>query len=385
MIKITHRFGIGSAFGFTLAAALLVAVLAAPAVSAGVAQIQERGTFLGPKERETLSSWTGRWLEGPIQYIATEEEQDIYNSLESTTQRLQFIRMFWERRDPSPRGPENEYLEEFVRRAVYAEEEFGDGQFGDGRNPGWATPFGQVVLVLGPPVRTEREPGLPRTVSQRPAILWGYDARIPEWPTNEKLLFVFQRGRWKLYPPSNFDEPTPSASSRARDLERTGMLPDIPNDFVRATDALVQQSLLQSVRYDDVINNIEAEVIFPDADIPFAWEASFEPGTGGEVQITVTLTWRMEALVFHTVEQQAQTEMVLYAVLMDDDAPVAENSEHINVTVPAADLASRKDEFVERSITLSARPGSYSLTLSLDDQLLGFRTVYRNDLVVPER
>ena len=122
-----------------------------------------------------------------------------------------------------------------------------------------------------------------------------------------------------------------------------------------------------------------------DADIPFAWEASFEPGTGGEVEITVTLTWRMEALVFHTVEQQAQTEMVLYAVLMDDDAPVAENSEHINVTVPAADLASRKDEFVERSITLSARPGSYSLTLSLDDQLLGFRTVYRNDLVVPER
>ena len=384
MIKITHRFGIGSTFGLALAATLVAAALAAPAAFAGVAQIQERGTLLGPNERETLTSWTGRWLEGPVQYIATEEEQDIYNSLESTTQRLQFIRMFWERRDPSPRGPENEYLEEFVRRAAYAEEEFGDGQFGDGKNPGWATPFGQVVLVLGPPARTEREPGLPRSVSQRPAILWGYDTRIPEWPTNEKLLFVFQRGRWKLYPPSNFDEPA-SASSRARDLERVGMLPDIPNDFIFTTETLVRQSLLQPVRYNDVINNIEADVIFPDADIPFAWEASFAPGMGGEVEITVTLTWRMEALVFHTVEQQAQTEMVLYVVLMDDDTPVAENSEHISVAVPAADLASRQDELVERTITLSAPPGSYSLMLSLDDQLLGFRTVYRNDLVVPQR
>ena len=44
-----------------------------------------------------------------------------------------------------------------------------------------------------------------------------------------------------------------------------------------------------------------------------------------------------------------------------------------------------QDELVERTIMLSAPPGSYSLMLSLDDQLLGFRTVYRNDLVVPQR
>ncbi len=384
MNKITHRVGIGSALVFALATTFVAAALVTPAASAGVTQIQERGTLIGPNEGETLASWTGRWLDGPVRYITTDEEQDIYGALASTTQRLQFIRMFWERRDPSPRGPENEYLEEFVRRVVYAEEEFGDGQFGDGNNPGWATPFGQVVLVLGPPIRTERELGLPSFISQRPAILWGYDTRIPQWPVNEKLMFVFQRGRWKLYPPSNFNEP-PGAASDARDMERVGTLADIPNDFLRAAGAVVQRSLIQSVRYNDVINNIDADVIFPDADIPFAWEASFEPGTGDEVEITVTLTWRMEALVFHTVEQQAQTEMVLYAVLMDDDVPVAENSEHINVTVPAADLASRHDELVDRTITLSARPGSYSLMLSLDDQLLGFRTVYRNDLVVPGR
>ena len=71
MIKITHRFGIGSTFGLALAATLVAAALVAPAAIAGVAQIQERGTLLGPNERETLTSWTGRWLEGPVQYIAT--------------------------------------------------------------------------------------------------------------------------------------------------------------------------------------------------------------------------------------------------------------------------------------------------------------------------
>ncbi len=371
-----------------LVAAIALALLAplAWAGSSGAIQVETiRTSYLGPDEGETLTSWTLRWFDGPVQYIATEEEAAIYRGLESTTQRLQFIRLFWERRDPTGRDEENAFVDEFVRRVEYANEEFGEGLLSQGGVPGWQTAFGRVVLIVGPPQRTERQLGFPSSVSQRPVILWGYDARFPEWPTNEMLMFVFQRGRWRLAPPSNFSEPR-SASRAGRELERFSLLAEIPNDFIRVTQALNERSLVRTVNYNNVIEAVQADVAFPDADIPFAWTTAFAPGAGDEVVVTLTLSWRMESLVFHVVEEDFETRMVIQVVLFDDDdEPVAETSDQINFTVPVADLPARGDEIVERALSLLVEPGTYRLRIALDDQLLGYRSVYSEDLVVPGR
>jgi hypothetical protein len=281
---------------------------------------------------------------------------------------------------------ENEYLEEFVRRVEYANEEFSDGPLSAGGLPGWRTAFGRVALVLGPPDRTRRELGFPQSVSQRPVILWGYDRRLPPpWPNNEMLMFVFQRGRWRLAPPSTLTEPA-SAESAARELERSTPFAEIPNDFLRVGQTLVDESLIQPVNYNNVIEAVEAEVAFPEADIPFAWEASFAPGSGDQVEVALTLSWRMESLIFHVVEGHYQTEMVVWVLLTDDDGEaVAEATERVEVTVPVEDLAARNDEVVERTVTLEAPPGTFRMRLSLDDYLLGYRSVYTEDLVVPSR
>ena len=118
------------------------------AYAAAQPSTQQRSGLLGPEEGETLTSWTERWLEGPVQFVASEEEKEFYESLKSVPERLQFIRLFWESRDPTPRGPENEFLVDFEQRVAYANENFGNGK------PGWDTAFGQVVLVLGAPDRT---------------------------------------------------------------------------------------------------------------------------------------------------------------------------------------------------------------------------------------
>lgn len=366
----------------------LVLAAALVGVASGVVLAQEaiRTSYLGPEEGETLTSWTERWLDGPVQYIATEEEIGLYRSLDSTNQRLQFIRMFWERRDPTARDTENAYVDEFVRRVEYAEEEFSDGPLSGGGLPGWETAFGQVALILGPPDRTRRELGFPTAVSQRPVILWGYDRRLPSpWPSNEMLMFVFQRGRWRLAPPSTLTDP-PSADSAARNLERATSFAEIPNDFRRVAQSLVDESLIQTVNYNNAIEAVAADVAFPEAEIPFTWESSFAPGEGDQVEITLTLSWRMESLVFHVVETDYETEMVVYALLSNDDGePVAETDERVDVTIPVAELASRNDEIVQRTLTMSAEPGTYTLRLSLDDYLLGYRSVYSEQLVVPER
>jgi GWxTD domain-containing protein len=373
-------------WSLVLVVAAVLAAPLAPAAARSASPMQERTSYLGPEEGETLTSWTERWLDGPVQYIATEQERADYGSLESTTQRLQFIRLFWERRDPTFRGPDNEFLSEYIRRVEYANEEFGEGPLSAGGLPGWQTAFGRVTLILGPPARTRRELGFPSSVSQRPVMLWGYDERLPPpWPNNEMLMFVFQRGRWRLAPPSSLTDP-PSAARAGRELERVTSFAEIPNDFVRVATTLVEQSLVQTVNYNNVIEAIGAEVIFPDAEIPFAWEAAFAPGSGDQVAVSLELSWRVESLVFHVVEEDFATEMVVTAVLMNDDGePVAETSERVNITVPVDELEARNDETVRRTLTLSVRPGTYRLRLSLDDHLLGYRSVYSEDLIVPSR
>jgi hypothetical protein len=197
------------------------------------------------------------------------------------------------------------------------------------------------------------------------------------------LMFVFQRGRWRLAPPSNFGEPS-SVSSTVRDMERFNMLREIPNDFLRLTQAMNEESLVRTVNYNDVINAIEANVAFPDADIPFAWTTEFSSGSGDEVEVTLNLSWRMESLVFHVFEDNFETRMVIQAVLFNDESePVAETSGQVNFAVPIDELASRRDEIVERALSLLVKPGVYQLRVVLDDHLLGYRSVYSEALTVP--
>ena len=370
-----------------LAAVVAVAMLSPIGLAApsGAAQVETiRTSYLGPEEGETLTSWTERWLDGPVQYIATEEEIRVYGDLDSTVQRLQFIRLFWERRDPTGRDDENVFMDEFVRRVEYANEEFGEGQFASGGRPGWQTAFGRVTLILGAPQFTQRETNLPSALTQRPAVLWRYDERLPEWPTNEMLMFVFQRGRWRLSPPSNFGEPA-SATTAGRNMERFPQLDEIPNDFIRVSQAINERSLERTVNYNNVVNAVEADVAFSDAEIPFAWTTEFTPGEGDDVEVTLNLVWRMQSLVFHIVDNDFETRMVIQVVVFDDDEPIAEATDQVNFTVPVAELAARADEIVERALSLSVEPGTYELRVALDDHLLGYRSVYSEELVVPRR
>lgn len=352
-------------------------ILGPVADAAAAAASPGQNEFLRPAEGETLADWTARWMEGPVQYIATEEERELWESLESTQERLQFIRLFWERRDPRVRGRDNEFLQEFERRVAYAEEEFGSGD-----RPGWQTLFGRVVLVLGVPSRTRREIGLPASVSDRPPILWTYDQRIPEWPPNEDLMFVFQRGRWRLMPPSPLGDS--GVDQARRELERSTPIAELPEDFERATDETIEQTLLQPVDYREAIRQVEATVVFPDAEIPFGWDASFGPVSGDRRQVTLELTWRTESLIFHVVDEEFQTDMEVRATLSGEDGePVAEGNEIFNVTVPMDELESRAGELVERTLSFQAPPGDWQLEIVLEDRLLGYRTVYRDTLEVP--
>ncbi len=329
----------------------------------------------GPAAGESIVDWTARWFEGPVSLIATGEEGEMFNALATTQERLQFIRLFWERRDPLLRGPRNEYLDEFERRLAYAMENFESRS-----EPAWETAFGQMVMHFGLPDRTRREGSYPDGLSSRPPILWSYDEQHPGLEPNEMLLFVYRAGRWKLMPQQPIG--VSGIPVQARLAEARSLLPGIPAGYQQAIELAIDRSLVNPVNYQAAISDVRTAVLLPDAQIPFGWSTRQAAAAGGKVGIEIELTFRLDSLVFHLVEGAFTTDMVIDAQLLSGDEPLALASERVVITVPEAEMEGRRQEVVQRTINMQAAPGEYTLELMLLDQLLGYRTVYREDLQV---
>ena len=86
-----------------------------------------------------------KWLEEEVPYIITNEERAAFKKLTTDDEREQFIEAFWERRNPNPGSPENEFKEEYYRRIAYANEHYASGI------PGWRTDRGRIYIMYGPP------------------------------------------------------------------------------------------------------------------------------------------------------------------------------------------------------------------------------------------
>jgi len=138
------------------------------------------GGLAAPLADQSVSEWTADWMEGPVSSIATSEEFDKYTRLDSDVERAEFIRLFWERRDPEPEESYNESLEEFDRRLAVA-----NAMFSTEKRPGWRSVFGRTLLTLGFPtvVRVGDEEG-PRAMTTEVTeaksgdrVFWQYGLR----------------------------------------------------------------------------------------------------------------------------------------------------------------------------------------------------------------
>jgi len=93
--------------------------------------------------------------------IMTDEEGKVWKSLPDDASREEFIKEFWEIRDPDPGTEENEAKREFEERIRYANMWFGtfnprrgfpsQGEDEEKARIGWNEERGRVYLVMGPP------------------------------------------------------------------------------------------------------------------------------------------------------------------------------------------------------------------------------------------
>lgn len=96
----------------------------------------------------------GRWADGPVKWIMTDEEAAAWRALTSGAERAEFVERFWEARNPKPGSEDNPARTEFDRRIAFADAYF---QL-DEEKRGSLTDPGMVFVLLGPPTRTGRKP-----------------------------------------------------------------------------------------------------------------------------------------------------------------------------------------------------------------------------------
>jgi len=102
--------------------------------------------------RQELKGTYKTWLNDEVPYIISDEERKSFMSLSNDEERDAFIESFWQRRNPNPDSPENEFREEHYRRIAYANEHFAAGK------PGWKTDRGHIYIAFGPPDDIDSHP-----------------------------------------------------------------------------------------------------------------------------------------------------------------------------------------------------------------------------------
>ena len=176
--------------GFMAAVAIGVCAAIAPA-AAGQEELS-RGEKI-----ERLREDHREWIEQEVVYIITEREEDVFLSLETLEERNRFIEVFWEKRDPHPATPENEFRDEHYRRIEYANQYLGRDTFRDG----WRTDRGRYYIILGEPRERHSFDGYNEVVSSE---LWFYQGDVQKGLPSFFYLVFFKRhdiGEYRLYHP----------------------------------------------------------------------------------------------------------------------------------------------------------------------------------------
>lgn len=153
--------------------------------------------FAKSNPEKSLSKFYREWLDRDAAYIITRQERKDFLALTSDRERDDFIKKFWEIRNPTPGSPENSYKDDIYQRIEYANAHFGIGS----GEEGWATDRGRTYITLGKPQQIEKHYGAPNL---RPMEIWFYSNVNPSLPPFFYVAF-YQRdnvGDFRYYSPT---------------------------------------------------------------------------------------------------------------------------------------------------------------------------------------
>lgn len=337
-----------------------------------------------------------KWIDEEVPYIITDTERQAFKKLTTDDEREQFIENFWERRNPNPGDPENEFKEEYYRRIAYANEHFASGI------PGWKTDRGRIYIMYGPPNEIDNHDS--GGTYERPAEEGGGETStypFEDWTynyiegigSNIKLEFVdpTMSGEFHLtMDPGEKDallhvpgagltllESMGMASKTDRFMRTDGMtigqplggLPESMEEFTRL-DTFAKIFRPPAVKFDDlkasVTHKITSQIL------PFQVRTDFVRITDDAVLTPITIQVANKDLQFQNKDGIMHASLDIYGQLTTPSGRVATSFDQgVAVDMPEHDFQNFPDrkEVYQRALPL--KPGLYKLSLVLKDENSG--------------
>ncbi len=181
-MRIARLLGMNQIPAFPRTAAIILLILASTA--AGLITLRAvHAQPAAPQQSDSTttgsaSNYYSQWLNQDVRWIIESQERQAFLRLRNNEERDAFIREFWERRNPNPGSPVNEFKKEHYRRTAYANAHFKTQQ-----EPGWESARGHVYIVFGPPDSIDAYPR-GGAGSAKPYETWHYRSiRLAAPPT----------------------------------------------------------------------------------------------------------------------------------------------------------------------------------------------------------
>jgi GWxTD domain-containing protein len=149
-----------------------------------------------PARAQKLDAEDEQFLDD-VKPIILISEKSTYEKLKDKADRLEFQKIFWARRDPSPGTPENAFRQQYEKDRAYADENYGYANV-----RGSTTDCGRTYILLGRPDISQLRPQAPSDRSdggQRTPEIWTYNDRPDRHVQGGKVMVGFDASCRALY------------------------------------------------------------------------------------------------------------------------------------------------------------------------------------------
>jgi GWxTD domain-containing protein len=357
-------------------------------------QLPDKERFKQQKElKQELKGPYKKWIDQDVHWIITDQELKAFKSLGNDEERDAFIEAFWQRRNPNPDSPENEFREEHYRRIEYTNEHFAAGK------PGWKTDRGHMYIAYGKPDSIDSHPSggtydRPMdegggTTSTYPFEIWHY-RYIEGIGENIDIEFVdtcmcgdyhmtidrSEKDALKHTPGAGQTLYEQMGMAKQSDrmtggLEQLGKGPMSEGNASKQFDRLDLFAKLQAappIKFKDMEAFMTTSKILTGPPFLFDVRTDYVKVTNDTVLVPLTLQIRNSDITFVTKDGVSTgTVNILGRVTNLNHKPIQTFEEPVSVQVPSELLARKRTDLSVYWQSLPLRPGLYKIDIVIKD------------------
>jgi GWxTD domain-containing protein len=295
----------------------------------------------GAPAAEKLDKEAKKWLEA-VRPIILPEEEKVFRELKDKSERDEFQKIFWARRDPDLETPANEFRTEYEKTVADV-----DTRYRVAGKPGSATDCGRVYILLGAPDDVKREGGAPG------------GPRSPEtWTYHDRPGMKFQNGQAQIIFDAECQLPQGVRLAEQMNRVAEGKIANPNIDYRKSTDGRLVKAADQLPKPSPGTALLKA----PRQDFPVSTQSKmFLRSPGGTSYVAGLVRGDAAGLSVQDSGGKKTVKVVVAAQALDESGKAAATTEREMLAEVGAD-----NSFVA-SYGMSLKPGSYTLNVGALD------------------